>query len=92
MGDINKFLVQLKEYKGVVDAFQVPKINWKEVRPYLADPDFTVEVIEKKNTAAAGLVSWVVNIVTYYDTITGVEPKRQVGIIGVYRGVCASRL
>ena len=58
------------------DNFEVPKINWKEVRPYLAMEHFNVETIESKNRAAAGLCAWVVNIVKYHDTIVSVEPKR----------------
>ena len=36
----------------------------------------TAEIIEKRNSAAAGLCSWVVNIVNYYDIVITVEPKR----------------
>jgi dynein heavy chain len=37
---------------------------------------FIVEVIEKRNSAAAGLCSWVINIVNYCDIVQQVEPKR----------------
>jgi dynein heavy chain len=77
LGNINAFIDDLKNYKQVVDAGDVPNMNWKEVRPFLAMEHFTVEVIEKKNSAAAGLCSWVVNIVMYYDIVVEVEPKRQ---------------
>ena len=77
MTNVNSFLQTLQEFKNVVDRFEVPKINWKEVRQYLELPHFNVESIENKNKVAGGLVSWVINIVIYYDTITGVEPKRQ---------------
>jgi peptidoglycan hydrolase CwlO-like protein len=36
-----------------------------------------VETISTKNSAAAGLCSFVVNIVSYYDIVVTVEPKRQ---------------
>ena len=36
-----------------------------------------MEVIEKRNSAAAGLCSWVLNIVQYYDIVRTVEPKRR---------------
>ena len=77
LGSTQQFLDGLMSFKQYVDNFDVPKINWREVRPYLEMDHFTVEVISAKNSAAGGLVSWVVNIVTYYDTIVGVEPKRQ---------------
>ena len=77
LSNVAGFLNQLLDFKAVVDAFTVPKVNWREIRPYLEMEHFTPEVIEKKNKAAAGLVSWVINIVLYYDTIVGVEPKRK---------------
>ena len=76
LSNISGFLVSLKGYKQFVDNFEVPKINWKEVRPYLAMEHFNVETIESKNRAAAGLCAWVINIVKYHDTIVSVEPKR----------------
>jgi dynein heavy chain len=77
MTNVAGFLTNLQNFKQVVDEFKVPAINWKDVRPYLALEHFDVAIIEKKNKAAGGLVSWVQNIVIYYDTIVGVEPKRQ---------------
>ena len=77
LGNVGGFLDALLSYKDYVDAFVVPKLNWKEVRQYLAKDTFDVDVIYGKNKAAAGLCSWVINIVTYYDTIVGVEPKKQ---------------
>ena len=38
---------------------------------------FTPEVIMTKNKAAAGLCSFVVNIVMYYEVVVTVEPKRK---------------
>lgn len=56
----------------------MPEINIREVRPFLDLEHFKVEVIEKRNSAAAGLCSWVLNIVQYYDIVRTVEPKRRV--------------
>ena len=77
LSNILGFLDSLKGYKTHVDNFDVPNINWKEVRPYLALEHFNVQAIEAKNRAAAGLCAWVINIVKYHDTIVSVEPKRQ---------------
>ena len=77
MSNVHEFLVRLKDFKEDVDAFRVPKSNWTEVRPYLELEHFDPEIIEKKNKAAGGIASWVCNIVKYYDTIIGVEPKRR---------------
>lgn len=38
---------------------------------------FDPEIIKNKSIAAAGVCSWVVNIVKYYDVIQDVEPKRK---------------
>lgn len=66
-----------QEFKGAVDDGSVPEINIREVRPFLDLDHFNVEVIEKRNSAAAGLCSWVLNIVQYYDIVRTVEPKRR---------------
>ncbi|GMH98843.1 hypothetical protein TrLO_g14194 [Triparma laevis f. longispina] len=76
LGNVNGLVDDLKSYKEKVDNNTVPAVNWKEVRPYLAMEHFNVETIEKKNSAAAGLCSWVLNIVAYYDIVITVEPKR----------------
>ena len=77
LGNIPAFIDVLKGFKKVADDGQVPAINWKEVRPYLEMDHFDPEVIKTKNSAAAGLCSWVINIVIYYDIVTTVEPKRR---------------
>ncbi len=70
-----------------VDAFLDSLINFKKenihenclkaIKPYLEDPEFRPELIAAKSNAAAGLCSWVVNIVTFYEVYCEVEPKRQ---------------
>ena len=62
LSNILGFLDALKGYKTHVDNFDVPNINWKEVRPYLALEHFNVQAIETKNRAAAGLCAWVVSV------------------------------
>ena len=51
-------------------------MNFKQVRPYLLLEHFNFETIKGKNSAAAGLCNWVVNIVIYRDIVVTVEPKR----------------
>ena len=76
LSNVTAFIDNLKGFKAKVDAGDVPNINWKEVRPYLAKEHFTVEVISGKNKAAAGLCAWVINLVMYRDIVITVEPKR----------------
>ena len=49
----------------------------KAIRPYLQDPEFNPEFVATKSYAAAGLCSWVINIVKFYEVFCDVEPKRQ---------------
>ncbi|PVD38438.1 hypothetical protein C0Q70_01053 [Pomacea canaliculata] len=58
---------------------KVPKDrSWKNAKATIMskDPDFNPEFIAAKSTAAAGLCSWAINIVTYYYIYCDVEPKR----------------
>ncbi|XP_056405417.1 dynein axonemal heavy chain 9 [Hyla sarda] len=72
---------------GKVDSFLDSLINFnkenihenciKAIQPYLQDPEFNQEFIAAKSLAAAGLCSWVINIVKFYEVYCEVEPKRQ---------------
>jgi len=55
----------------------IDQSNLDALAPYLADPNFNADYIRTKSFAAAGLCSWVVNIVQYYKVYRDVEPKRQ---------------
>lgn len=46
-------------------------------RPYRNDPSFNPEFIKSKSTAAAGLCSWCLNMVRFYEVHCTVKPKRQ---------------
>ena len=43
----------------------------------LQDPEFQPDLVASKSNAAAGLCSWVLNIVKFYEVYCEVEPKRQ---------------
>lgn len=60
-----------------VDERTVPPLNFKEVKALTDLPHFNPEVIMGKNKAAAGLCSFVLNIVMYYEVVVTVEPKRK---------------
>ena len=76
LGNIKGFVETLKGFKDISDAGNVPDVNWKEVRPYLELDHFNFETIKGKNSAAAGLCNWVINITIYRDIVVTVEPKR----------------
>uniref|UniRef100_A0A672VBK3 Dynein axonemal heavy chain 17 n=1 Tax=Strigops habroptila TaxID=2489341 RepID=A0A672VBK3_STRHB len=49
----------------------------KALQPYLQDPKFKPEFVTTKSSAAAGLCSWVLNIVRFHAVFCEVQPKRQ---------------
>lgn len=67
----------LEGFKEKIDLEQVPANNFKAIRPTLADPNFTPEIIRTKSSAAGGLCDWIRNITLYYDVVISVEPKKQ---------------
>ena len=69
---VDKFLDDLVHY----DKDHISEDSLKAVQPYLRDKGFNPENIRSKSIAAAGLCSWVINIVTYYNIFCDVKPKR----------------
>lgn len=66
-----------KKYMGNVDAFLKSLLNFDKdnvpvncvdavEKEYISNPNFTVEFIRNKSSAAAGLCAWVVNICKYF--------------------------
>ena len=45
-------------------------------RDYLVNPSFTPDAVRTKSAAAAGLCSWVANVVAYFRVVQVVAPKR----------------
>ena len=72
MGNVDKFLSDLKHY----DKDNIHENCRREVKPYLNDPSFTPELIRTQSQAAAGLCSWVINILKYYEVYMDVLPKK----------------
>jgi len=48
----------------------------KEVHVYIKDPIFVPELVKSQSSAAAGLCSWCVNILKYYQVYCDVTPKK----------------
>ena len=73
MGNVDAFLKSLvnfdKENCNVVAVEQVEK-------DFLSNPTFNADSIRSKSAAAAGLCSWVVNIVRFFRIYQVVAPKR----------------
>ncbi|XP_055509862.1 dynein axonemal heavy chain 17-like [Leucoraja erinacea] len=72
MGKVDNFLDSLINY----DKEHIPESSLKVFRPILGNPIFDADFIRTKSIAAAGLCSWCINIVKFYDVFCEVEPKR----------------
>ncbi|NXE96762.1 DYH17 protein, partial [Menura novaehollandiae] len=73
IGKADTFLASLKGYDGE----NIPEPCLKAFQPYRSDPGFNPEFIKSKSTAAAGLCSWCLNMVRFYEVHCEVKPKRQ---------------
>ncbi|XP_054702774.1 dynein axonemal heavy chain 9 isoform X6 [Grus americana] len=73
MARVDSFLDSLIKF----DKENIHENCLKALQPYLQDPKFKPEFVTTKSYAAAGLCSWVVNIVRFHEVYCDVEPKRQ---------------
>ncbi|NWI54818.1 DYH17 protein, partial [Calyptomena viridis] len=73
IGKADTFLASLQNYDGE----NIPEPCLKAFQPYRSDPGFDPEFIKSKSTAAAGLCSWCLNMVRFYEVHCEVKPKRQ---------------
>ncbi|XP_075314376.1 dynein axonemal heavy chain 9 [Odontesthes bonariensis] len=73
MAKVDTFLDSLINF----NKENIPEACLKAIRPYLQDPEFQQDLVASKSYAAAGLCSWVLNIVKFYEVYCEVEPKRQ---------------
>uniref|UniRef100_A0A3Q2SZQ2 Dynein axonemal heavy chain 9 n=1 Tax=Fundulus heteroclitus TaxID=8078 RepID=A0A3Q2SZQ2_FUNHE len=73
MAKVDTFLDSLVNF----NKENIPEACLKAIRPYLQDPEFQPDLVASKSYAAAGLCSWVLSIVKFYEVYCEVEPKRQ---------------
>ncbi|XP_060831072.1 dynein beta chain, ciliary-like [Bombus pascuorum] len=72
MGHVDTFLSQLRNYdKGNIHPEVV-----KAIQPYINNKDFDPEIIYSKSQSAAGLCSWVRNIMVFHYINETVKPLR----------------
>ncbi|KAM9845080.1 LOW QUALITY PROTEIN: dynein axonemal heavy chain 11-like [Aulostomus maculatus] len=73
MSKVDDFLQALVNF----DKERIPEAIVKVVRDeYLSDPEFNPEFVRQKSSAAAGLCSWVINIIRFHEVFCEVEMKR----------------
>lgn len=73
MARVDQFLDSLINY----DKENIHPDVIKAIQAYIDDPEFDPELIRSKSTAAAGMCSWVINIIKFYQVFCYVDPKRQ---------------
>ncbi|XP_014471080.1 PREDICTED: dynein beta chain, ciliary-like [Dinoponera quadriceps] len=72
MGSIDGFLTQLRNY----DKENIHPDVVKAIQPYITDKEFDPEFVYSKSQAAAGLCSWVKNIMVFHYINESVKPLR----------------
>ena len=72
MAKVDQFLDSLVNYEKET----IPPAVLTALQPYLTDPQFDPDFIRSKSAAAAGLCSWVINVVQFYIVYCHVKPKR----------------
>ena len=73
MAKVDHFLDSLVSY----EKENIPQSVLVALEPYLKDKDFDPDFVKSKSAAAAGLCSWVINIIKFYEVYCDVEPKRR---------------
>ncbi|KAJ6660734.1 hypothetical protein lerEdw1_017360 [Lerista edwardsae] len=74
MSKVDEFLQSLVNF----DKEHIPEATVKTIQEdYLRDPEFNPEIVRTKSSAAAGLCSWVINIIKFHEVYCEVDLKRQ---------------
>jgi dynein heavy chain len=71
-----ELIKKLSSFKEVIDSNQVPDQNFKKVKEFFLNPNFTFEVLKDKSTAAGGVWKFVYNISKYYEEMCNMIPKQ----------------
>ena len=72
MSKVDQFLNELVYF----EKENIPANVLTAIAPYLNDKEFDPEFVRSKSAAAAGLCSWVINIIKFYEVYCEVAPKR----------------
>eukprot|EP01048_Picozoa_sp_COSAG05_P001824 COSAG05_NODE_65_length_22456_cov_17.448540_11_plen_955_part_00 len=67
MKNVAGFIARLRALQGLIETDQVPKANFKHVRPFLAMQNFSYEILKKKSGPIAFCCAFVIAIVAFHD-------------------------
>merc|ERR1712155_502289 len=73
MNKVDQFLDSLINY----EKENISQSVLTALEPHLKDREFDPDFVKSKSAAAAGLCSWVINVVKFYEVYCDVEPKRR---------------
>ncbi|KAH9163072.1 hypothetical protein LEN26_000647, partial [Aphanomyces euteiches] len=73
LANANKFLESLFTF----DKDNIPDATIVKVQPYIDDPNFTPEAIEKSSKACTAICMWARAMYTYHFVAKSVEPKKK---------------
>jgi len=74
LGSPDKMMQNLKDFKETIDAGRVLRRNVEKVRRILRNM-CTEESMRGKSLAAAGIYTWLVNMLAYYDLAAAEQPN-----------------
>ena len=77
---IKAMMAKLDHFLDSLIHFEKENINdnvLAALEPYLKDPQFDPDFVRTKSGAAAGLCSWVINVIKFFEVYCDVEPKRR---------------
>ena len=69
MGNVGEFLSNLVNF----DKNNIHALAVKAMDEYMKDPEFDPEFVRSKSSAAAGLCSWAINIIKYFEVYCEVK-------------------
>ena len=73
MAKVDQFLDSLINY----DKENIHPNILVAIEMYIKNKEFNPDFVKSKSSAAAGLCSWVINILKFYEVFMFVEPKRK---------------
>ena len=77
MRDPATFILELKGFKQAIDDGKMTPSYVDAARQYLNLEHFNSSIMIQRSKAVAGLCDFVINIISYYDIVASIEPKRR---------------
>ena len=76
LANVNALLGELERFQDSVEEGSLPRINLREIRPYLLLNHFRPDILERRSEVAGALCAWIISAVRYWDIVESIEPVR----------------